>query len=363
MARIASRRPWGVIWLAALVAASVAALFYFSPFRRDAPGSETALSLSAELPDSVPPGVVLRVGDPTSEWVLKHNGWERELPFKVEWAQITGGPEVTEAFHAKALDVGLGANVPPIHATWMGIPVKIIGFRQAKEPLDHPAFVFGISPKASIPTLADLRGKRIALSPSQVQGQIVFKTLELAGLKPADVKLVELPSSIGGDVYTNALASGVIDAAPIGAGIVAERYVRKFGSDGARILRHAPFRDDPVMLFVPVEVLQQPGKAAALKRYVEYWGRAQRWIDTHREEFARGYYGKHQGLPVEDGRLILRRAGPYDLPRDWAGAIAYQQAAIDLLAPRMKHPGFDAASLFDRRFETIAADAFQRTPQ
>ena len=37
--------------------------------------------------------------------------------------------------------------------------------------------------------------------------------------------------------------------------------------------------------------------------------------------------------------------------------VAYQQATIDLLAPEMGHLKFDASSLFDFRFENIAADA------
>lgn len=53
-------------------------------------------------------------------------GPDKASPFKVKWAQITGAPEVTEAFRAYALDVG--ANVPPIHAVWVGLPVKIIAF-------------------------------------------------------------------------------------------------------------------------------------------------------------------------------------------------------------------------------------------
>jgi sulfonate transport system substrate-binding protein len=358
MPRAARRIPWGVFALAAFVAVTVALLFAFAPNRRPRDGARQA-SLSAPIPDAVPPGTVLVVGDPVTQWVFEHNGWDRRLPFAIRWAQITGGPDVTEAFHAKALDVGLGANVPPIHAVWMGLPVKIIAFRERREPLRTPAFVLGVSPKAAIRTLSDLRGKRIAFSPSQVQSQIVLQTLKALGLSARDVTLVELPSSIGGDVYTNALAGGVVDVAPLGAGIVAEKYLRKFARDGARVLPHPPFRDDAVNAYVPVGVLQDAAKAAALKQYVRWWARAQAWEERHPEELAQGYYVGKQGLSPADARLIVAAAGDPDIPSGWTRAIVYQQAAIDIMAAQMGHPRFDAATLFDRRFEALAADAYR----
>jgi sulfonate transport system substrate-binding protein len=353
MPRAASTKPRGWVGLAAFVAISVALLVLFAPNR----GSEAAggVALTAPLPTAIPKGVELVVGDPVTQWVFEHNGWDRKMPFALRWAQITGGPDVTEAFHAKALDVGLGANVPPIHANWVGLPVRIVAIRERADPIGHPSFVLGIAPHAGIATPADLRGKRIAFSPSQIQGQIVLQTLAAAGLNRHDVTLVELPSSIGGDVYTSALASGVVDAAPIGAGIVAERYLRKFASAGARVIKHPPFRDDMVVAYVPESVLRDPGKAAALVLFVRWWGRAQAWQQSHRAELAAGYYVAHQGLSPADARLIVDAIGDVALPTDWHRAVRHQQEAIDLLAPQVGRPRFAATTLFDPRFQTLAS--------
>jgi sulfonate transport system substrate-binding protein len=355
MPQAAPRSRAGPIGLAAFVILSIALLVAFAPTWRGG-AAERRLDVSRPLPDHVPPGVVLRIGDPVTQWVFQHLGWEKRLPFTIQWAQITGGPDVTEAFHAGALDVGLGASVPPIHAAWTGIPVRIVAFRDYADPDRHQAWIFGISPKAQIRSIADFRGKRIAFSPSQVQAVVVLQSLKAAGLKPSDVQFVELPSSIGGDVYTNALASGEVDVAPLGAGIVAERYIRKFGRDGARLIEHPPFRDDAVVAYVPETVLADPGKAAALKIFVRYWGLAQAWINAHPEELARGYYGRHQGLPIEDGRLIVAATGKINVPEDWRRAHAVEQAAIDILGEQTGHPRLNAADLFDPRFQKIAAD-------
>lgn len=352
-------RQWAV--LAAVVAASVGLLYAFAPNRRVA-GADAA-ALAQPLPDRVPPGVTLVVGDPVTRWVFEHNGWDKQLPFTLRWAEITGGPDTTEAFHAKALDVGFGADVPPIHAIWVGLPVKIVAVRERRDPLDHPSWVFGVSPKAHIQSLKDLRGKRIAFSPSQVQSQVVLQTLLAEGLTPKDVTLVELPSSIGGDVYTNALASGVVDVAPLGTGIVAEKYIRKFGSDGAKLLPHPVFRDDATFVYTPVEVLQNPGKAAALKVFIQWWAKAQAWERAHPDEFSRGYYQGKRGLSAADAQIVMD-GGINDIamPGDWSDSIGREQIAIDLLAPRMNHPRFDANTLFDRRFETLEADASKASP-
>ncbi|MDO6416706.1 ABC transporter substrate-binding protein [Sphingomonas sp. BIUV-7] len=340
---------------------SIALLFAFAPARRAA-ATSTGFTLTTPIPDKVPPGVVLRIGDPVTQWVFEHNGWEKQLPFRIEWAQITGGPDVTEAFHAGVLDVGFGASVPPIHAVWTGIPVRIIAYRQYVDRSQRQAYVLGIAPKANIASIADLRGKRIAFSPSQVQAQVVLQTLRAAGIRRDEVTLVELPSSIGGDVYSNALASNVVDAAPLRADLVSERYIRKYASDGAHLIRHPAFRDDGGGLYVPETVLVNPAKAAALRIYVHYWGRALAWINAHPEELARGYYGTHQGLPIADARVMAAYVGQVAAPRSWAGAIAYEQTAIDTLAPETKHPRFDAKALFDHRFETIAADGAASAP-
>lgn len=359
MARARRRNHLPYYVLAAFVVVSVALLFVFAPNRYGNSAEATppgGLALTAPLPDKVGKDTVLTVGDPVTQWIFEHNGWEKELPFTIKWAQITGGPDVTEAFHAGALDVGTGANIPPIHATWVGLPVRIITIRQRRDPLKHPAFVLGIAPGAGIDTLRDLKGKRIAFSPSQVQSQVVIQTLGAIGLTPKDVKLVELPSSVGGDVYTSALASNAVDVAPIGGGIVAERYMRKYAAIGAKVLQHPPFRDDLVVSYVPVSALQDPGKAAALAIYARWWAKAQQWRQTHKAELASGYYQQHQGLPLKDAELIVEAEGDIELPADWADARRYQQAAIDLMAAETDRPRFDAAGLFDPRFESLSTD-------
>jgi len=310
------------------------------------------LSLDAPLPTGIPPGTKLVIGDPVTQRVLEHTQWNKSIPFEIEWAHIQGGPAVTEAFSARALDVGSSANMPPIHASWVGIPVKIIAVRLHKDPDSHPLYVLGISPQAKIDTLKDLRGKKIAFSPGQIQGEVVLRTLMTQGLTLQDVELVELPST--GDVYVNALGDHTIDVAPLAAGAVSKRYIDTFGKIGGKLRPHTPFRDDLTVLYVRSETLEDPAKAAALRAYVKLWIRAAEWEEQNPEGWARIYWMQTEGLSADDARHQVEAYGPRYTPRDWSEAIALEQGSIDLFAQVLSRKHFDATTLFDRRFEKAA---------
>jgi sulfonate transport system substrate-binding protein len=307
------------------------------------------------LAASVPAGTTIKVGDPSIKVALELSGLAKELDgFTVDFANISGGPQTTEAFRANALDVGSVADIPPIHATWTGLDVRIIAAGYRQDAVNHPIYELGVAPGAGISRLEDLRGKKVAYSPGQAQGALVLRILEKAGLAQEDVKLVELPST--GDTYSTALASKQVDAAPLG-GVQIKRYLAKYKADGGTTLRHG-LRDDPGHLYSPAKVLADPAKAAALAAYVKVWGKAQRWIEDHPEEWLEGYYVKDQGLSREDGQYLIDAAGKRDVPTSWAEGIARHQQTIDLLSKEQKKPQLKAADLYDTRYEAIAGTAF-----
>lgn len=316
----------------------------------DAPDTELA---SAPLPDTVPSGTTLAVGDKEHQKAIEFSGLADSFTFEVKWANVSGGPQTLEAFRADALDLGSVADIPPIHSHWTGIPTKIVASRFRKDPLDHAIYRLGIAPGVAVATLADLRGKKIAYSPGQAQGALVLRVLRKAGLTKEDVELVELPST--NDVYGTALASHQVDVAPIG-GVQIKRYESKYGKDGAKTIPHG-LRDDPGHLYAPVGVLADPAKAAAIREYVGVWAKAWRWREAHPDEWIERYYVKDQGLTADDGRWLVQNAGVSDIPATWTEAIARHQETIDLLAEETGNKPLKAEDLYDRRYETVAADA------
>ena len=343
--------------LVVVAAAALTALTLLSGCGGDAQagGSGAKLALDAALPTEVPDGVKIVVGDPATQVAFKLSGQLDKVSKYVQFANLSGGPQTTEAFRAHALDLGSVAEIPSIHATWTGLHVKIVASKFRQDPINHPIYELGIAPGVQVKTLADLRGKKIAYSPGQAQGALVLKVLKKAGLTKQDVKLVELPST--GDIYPNALAAKQVDVAPIG-GVSIKRYLTKYGKDGATTIRHG-LRDDAGHLYGPTESLEDAGKAAAIRAYVAAWGVAQDWIDKHPEEWIEGYYVKDQGLTTADGQWLVDNAGHPDISADWSDAIKRQQETIELLAKETDNPVIQAADLYDLRFQTVASDAIK----
>lgn len=307
--------------------------------------------LDAPLAKTVPKGTKLIIGDPQTQVALKLSGQDK-FSFDVEFANLSGGPQTTEAFRANALDLGSVADIPPIHATWTGLDVRIVAAQFREDPINHPIYQLGIAPGITVKSLADLRDKKIAYSPGQAQGALILRVLQKAGLSKTDVQLIELPST--GDVYPNALAAHQVDVAPIG-GTALKRYLANYSKDRASAIRHG-LRDDPGHLYSQVSTLADPAKAAAVREYVQHWAKAQVWIRAHPKEWIEGYYVKDQGLTTEDGEYLVEAAGALDIPADWNDVIARHQQTIDLLAEETGNDALKAGDLYDRRYESVAAD-------
>lgn len=314
-----------------------------------------ALAPTAALPSSVPDQTEIVVGDPATEVALKLSGELGKFTFPIKFAELSGGPQTIEAFRAGALDVGSVADIPPLHATWTGLDVRIVASSGRREPLKHPIYRLGVAPGSGVSSLADLRGKKIAYSPGQAQGALVLRVLAKAGLTQNDVKLVELPST--GDVYANALGSRQVDVAPI-SGALIKRYLSQYGAEGGTTLAHG-LRDDPWLLYVPEASLRDPAKAAAIREYVQRWAVAKRWVNEHPVEWAQKYYVEDQGLSPEDAAWVVEQDGKTDVPTSWDQAIADHQATVDLLAAEQGREPFDVDGIYDRRFEKIAGAFFR----
>lgn len=310
------------------------------------------LGTDAAIPEQVPDGTVLRVGDPATEVALKLSGLDEELQgVDVEWANISGGPKSLEAFRAGALDVSSVADIPPLFAHWTGTDIRIVAVRETVDPLEHPVYELGVAPGVDVKALEDLEGKTIAYSPGQAQGAVVLRVLREAGLTQDDVELVEMQSV--DDVYVNALGSKQVDVAPLGQALVAS-YVAKYARDGGTTIPPG-VRDDAWTLYAPVETVEDAGKAAALKKYVGVWAKAQQWISEHPDEFAQGYYVEHEGLTPADAKEIVRSLGKTTVPADWADFIQRHQETADLLAEEQGQKEVAVEDLYDRRFEKAIA--------
>ena len=302
-------------------------------------------SLDAALPTSVPPGTTLRPSQDETHVYLETTG--QKLSFDVpEWAKVTHGPEVIDAFRGDALDLSSNAGIPPIQAHATGLDAKIVAVRVRRQP----TYQLAIAPGVHVATVNDLRGKRIGFSPGQAQGVIVLRTLADAGIPLDQVKLVELRSS----QFLTALQGKQIDAAPMGGTPLAQ-YLHQYRSEGGSALKTSAI-DALSILWVPTKVLQDSAKLAAVTEFVKFWARATVYSWEHPEEWNQKFFVDNEGLTAEDGDIIRKEEGKPYFPTNWDDAIKWEQETIDLVTKSgWFGSSFPAEQLFDRRFEKVAA--------
>ncbi|WP_254777825.1 ABC transporter substrate-binding protein [Rhodococcus triatomae] len=272
-----------------------------------------------------------------------------DLPFTVsDWPDVQGGPDVIQAFRGGAVDLATNAAIPPIQAEATGLDARIVAVREK----EIASYQIATAPETDIETLSDLRGKKIAISPGQAQGVVVLRTLAAEGIGLDEVEFIELPSP----QFLTALQAKQVDAAVLSEPAIT-KYLDQYGADGARGIPTEAL-DLLSILWAPVEVLEDPAKAAAIKAFIPLWARADVWTWENKDEWARKYYVDSEGVSVEDAQRIIETVAQRpNYPASWDEAVAWTQETIDLLDESGYFEKFDAEKLFDRRFETVASDA------
>src|SRR5579871_4831937 len=109
---------------------------------------------------------------------LKPLGWS------VEWTEFPAGPQLLEALNVGAIDFGTTGEAPPIFAQAAGAPLVYVGY-EPPAPKGEAILVPQDSPLKSV---ADLKGRTVALNKGSNVHYLLVKLLERAGVKYTDIK-------------------------------------------------------------------------------------------------------------------------------------------------------------------------------
>lgn len=107
----------------------------------------------------------------------------------VKWTEFPFGPPLLEAINVGSIDVGTVGESPPIFAQAAGADLVYIG-NEPPAPASEALLVPRDSPVKSV---AELKGKRLAVAKGSNANYLLVKLLEKAGLKLTDVEVVYLP--------------------------------------------------------------------------------------------------------------------------------------------------------------------------
>src|ERR1700685_3041544 len=110
------------------------------------------------------------------------------LGYKIEWKEFPSGPPLLEALNAGAIDFGHTGEAPPIFAQAAGIPLVYVG-HEPPAPKGEP---IPVQKNPPLRTLADLKGKKIALNKGSNVHYLLVKALEKVGVKYSDIEPVFL---------------------------------------------------------------------------------------------------------------------------------------------------------------------------
>ena len=152
--------------------------------------SREETSGAQEAPPTVPlselSDVTLQVGDQKggTESLLRAANALDDLPYKVVFSTFTSGPPQVEAATAGKIDFAITGNTPPIFGAASNAKVKVVSAYDGGGIGDQ-VLVHADSP---ITTIADLKGKRIAVGKGSSAHGHILAQLKKAGLTPADVR-------------------------------------------------------------------------------------------------------------------------------------------------------------------------------
>jgi sulfonate transport system substrate-binding protein len=122
--------------------------------------------------------------------ILKQQGaLEKRFPnTRVQWIEFPAGPQLLEALAVGSLEFGLTGDSPPVFAQAAGKDLLYVGAEPSKP--DSSAIL--VLPDSPLKSLADLKGKRIALQKGSSSHYLLVRAVEKAGLQWSDIHPVYL---------------------------------------------------------------------------------------------------------------------------------------------------------------------------
>ena len=261
-------------------------------------GSSSDDSSGSSAADGKP---VLRVGVQKDgiRSVLKAAGLLENLPYTIEWSEFTAGLPIVEAAAADQIDVAWVGGVPPIFGAASDANFKVVAAVHEADKQNDSILV----PKGSdIHSIADLKGKKIAVFKGSSADGLMLTSLAQAGLTLKDVQPQYLAPADG----LAAFKTGQVDAYVTWDPFVAQAQVE----DGAVDLTAATntVADDAWRQFevASSKSLDDAGTRANIASFVKLVGQGFDWAKSHSDQWAQGW-SDESGIPVDILKKVTAR--------------------------------------------------------
>lgn len=304
------------------------------PFKKSLFGLALAfsVSLAAQAADLI-------VGDQSynAQTVMEAAGVLKDLPYTLEWKQFTAGSPVAEALNVGSLDVGLLGDAPALFMGALGAPIKVIGV--SRQNLDGVAIV--VAKDSPINTVADLKGKKVAIWKGSFSQQLMLTALDKAGV-PRDAVDYRYLSALDS---SHALDGGSVDAIATW-----DPYVTQQERQGARVIATAKGLI-PAQSFIVANDRAIKDKRAQIADFLQRLQTARAWSVASSQN-TDTYANAWSALTKADAEVARRwfeRSQTVVIPVD-AQVIAQAQQTIDFFNGAGLTKSYPAGNVFDDSF-------------
>jgi sulfonate transport system substrate-binding protein len=297
-------------------------------------------------------GVTLQVGDQkgNTEALLRAAGTLDNLPYRVVFSTFTSGPPQVEAATAGKIDFAITGNTPPIFGAASNAKVKVVSAYDGGGTGDQ-ILVHADSP---IKTVADLRGKTIAVGKGSSGHGNILGQLDKAGLTTSDVKLVFLQPADALSAFTQHQADAWAIWDPYTAQAEAQLPVRS-------IAQAKGVTNGYWFGVASDQALADPKRNTALQDLLVRFEKAVRWAQDHPQQWADSYAAA-VGLDPKVAAVVQGRSLrlPTELDDD---IVASEQKLADLFAAsgQIASPAPKFDNWVDRRYNDVLRALFVST--
>jgi sulfonate transport system substrate-binding protein len=190
----------------------------------------------------------------------------------IKWVEFQFGPPLLEALNTGSIDFGFTGDTPPIFAQVADANLYYV----AALPASGKNEAIIVPKDSPIRTLADLRGKRIAIAKGSSAHNTALAAFDKANLALADVTPVYLAPADAAAAFN----SGKVDAWSIW-----DPYLALFEGKGARVIVFAGDVHDTSAFFLANRAFTaaHPDIVGLLN---QTFALESRWAETHRAEIA-----------------------------------------------------------------------------
>jgi sulfonate transport system substrate-binding protein len=317
--------------------------------RQDSSGAKEA---PATVPLSELSGLTLQIGDQkgNTEALLRAADALDDLPYQVAFSTFTSGPPQIEAATAGKIDFAITGNTPPIFGAASNAKVKVVAAYDGGGNGDQ-ILVHADSP---IKTIADLRGKSIAVGKGSSANGHILGQLQKAGLSPSDVKFVFLQPADALSAFTQHQTDAWAIWDPYTAQAEAELPVRSIGqAKGVTNGNWFGIASD--------QALADPKRNTALQDLLVRLEKAVRWAQDHPQQWADSYAAA-VGLDPKVAAVVQGRS--LRLPTELDDEIVTsEQKLADLFAEsgQIASPAPKFAQWVDKRYNDALRPLFIST--